>query len=449
MSLRARVLAGIALVLAVSLVVGVACALWVGRLSLRDELGAGIVGGRQTIEAAFVETPRPTGSALRQLVATFDGNRHVSAALIALDGRVAIASRPFATAHAAPGWFRALLDPKLPPVTIALPAASAQYANVRLTSAPEDDVSDVWLQFCNVAAIVAIACAAAYGLIYVTIGRALRPLKQLSSGFTRVGAGDYRVRIEESGPPEVSSLANAFNAMAADLSAMQSKNRALEDQLTRLQDEERADLARDLHDEIGPHLFAVNVDASMVAQLAAAGRNGEIDDQVKSIQRGVAHMQKLVRDILGRLRPTPVTELGFAAAIDDLVAFWRVRQPEVRFDVMTGLAEDELSEATVETLYRVVQEGLSNAVRHGRPSRVEVFVGSGEDDDVVARVRDDGAGQPAAGGKPGFGLSGMRERVQALGGTLAVERGAGCGWTVTARVPFHACTGGPSEAAAA
>ena len=293
----------------------------------------------------------------------------MSAALVSPDGRVAVASRPFATAHAAPAWFRGLLDPGLGAVTIPLPSPTPAYAAIRLTSAPEDDVGDAWLQFCNVLAVVAFACASAFGLVYLTIGRALRPLKSLSSGFSRVGAGDYRVRVEESGPLEVARLARAFNGMAADLAAMQTKNRALEDQLTRLQDEERADLARDLHDEIGPHLFAVNVDASMIGQLAAAGRAGEIAPQVRSIQRGVAHMQKLVRDILGRLRPTPVTELGFEAAIGDLVAFWRERQPDIAFQSEIDLDEADLSDATLETLYRVVQEGLSNAVRHAsRPA---------------------------------------------------------------------------------
>jgi len=203
-----------------------------------------------------------------------------------------------------------------------------------------------------------------------------------------------------------------------------------------LQDEERADLARDLHDEIGPHLFAVNVDASMIGQLAMAGRTGEIAPQVQAIQRGVAHMQKLVRDILGRLRPTPVTELGFEAAVGDLVAFWRARQPDIGFDIEIDLDESDLSDATLETLYRVVQEGLSNAVRHARPARVEIFVGPGGADQLVARVRDDGAGAAALGEKTGFGLPGMRERVQALGGVLAVDRGAVRGWCVTAHLPL-------------
>jgi len=155
-----------------------------------------------------------------------------------------------------------------------------------------------------------------------------------------------------------------------------------------------------------------------------------------AIQQSVAHMQRLVRDILGRLRPTELIDLGLAAAIGELADFWRERHPAIVFDVK--VAEDEtlaLTEAARETLYRVVQESLANAVRHGRPARIEVVVGRDDGGEVFARVADNGVstGKPEGGG---FGLIGMRERVAAAKGTLAIERGAG--WTVTARLPLTA-----------
>ena len=197
----------------------------------------------------------------------------------------------------------------------------------------------------------------------------------------------------------------------------------------------RADLARDLHDEIGPHLFAVNVDAAMARRLIAEGQAPEAQKQVEAIQNAVAHMQRLVRDILGRLRPTELIELGLKAAIDELVAFWSARHPGITFSVQ--VPDDgawPIAEDVRETLYRVIQEGLNNAVRHGRPGRIEIEVSRREAGEILARVTDDGA--PT--GKPdgvGFGLRGMRERVAALGGRLTIERGSdGSGWTVAARI---------------
>ncbi|HEX4095828.1 MAG TPA: HAMP domain-containing protein, partial [Caulobacteraceae bacterium] len=288
MSLRARVLVAVALVLAISVAVGLVFAGWLERGSLRDELGAGLKGGLQTIQTALAAPAggSRSGRTFRQLIATFDGNRHVSAVLIAADGRAVVASRPFRSAHAAPGWFRDLLDPRLASERIVLPASPEGYAAILLTSAPEDDVGDAWLQFCDVLAVLAFACVSGFGLVYLTIGQALTPLADLSKAFVRVGSGDYSARVGEGGLTDVRDLARGFNSMAGELAAMQIRNRGLEDQLLRLQDEERADLARDLHDEIGPHLFSVNVDATMIGQLVAQGRVDEIPAQVRAIHAG-------------------------------------------------------------------------------------------------------------------------------------------------------------------
>jgi two-component system sensor histidine kinase UhpB len=149
-------------------------------------------------------------------------------------------------------------------------------------------------------------------------------------------------------------------------------------------------------------------------------------------------LQRLVRDILGRLRPTELLDLGLAAAIAELTAFWSARHPAIRFVV--DIADDEVlaaDEETRETLYRVVQEGLNNAVRHARPDRIEIEVGRAGEAEVFAKVSDDGAPGGQTNGA-GFGLIGMRERVSAANGSLSIVKGDHGGWTVTARLPARA-----------
>ncbi len=173
----------------------------------------------------------------------------------------------------------------------------------------------------------------------------------------------------------------------------------------------------------------------MARGLIGEGKSAEAVRQVEAIQRSVAHMQRLVRDILGRLRPTELIDLGLAAAIGELAAFWSARHPAIEFVV--SVAEDEVlaaGEEVRETLYRVVQEALNNAVRHGRPNRIEVEVGRTGEGDVFAEVTDDGAPSSQPSGA-GFGLMGMRERVAAADGTLSVVQGQHGGWTVVARLP--------------
>jgi len=205
-------------------------------------------------------------------------------------------------------------------------------------------------------------------------------------------------------------------------------------QLITLQDEERADLARDLHDEIGPHLFTVNVDAEVIGQLIAAGHARDVGDHVHSIQQSVSHMQRLVRDILGRLRPTRATELGLNAAIIDLVAFWKSRASGIVIDCQLFEDETLVDETLKDTIYRVVQESLSNAVRHASARHISIRVERLVGDEIEVSIDDDGA-PSAAPAKGGFGIVGMQERVKASGGRLTIkQKGVRGGWSISARL---------------
>jgi two-component system sensor histidine kinase UhpB len=207
--------------------------------------------------------------------------------------------------------------------------------------------------------------------------------------------------------------------MAAQLDAAQARNTRLNDQLLTLQEEERAELARDLHDEVGPFLFAVSLDAAAIEQAAASGRIAEVPERAQVIRESVGHMQRHVRAMLHRLRPASPIEGGLGPALRNLVAFWRARQPLIEYTVDLSIDEDLIGDPTLEVIYRLAQEALNNAVRHGRPHHIQITVWSSDDGGIVCRIADDGAGL-AASTMPGFGFKGMRERVEGLGGTLEV-----------------------------
>ena len=243
------------------------------------------------------------------------------------------------------------------------------------------------------------------------------------------------MRVEHAGPPELVRLAQGFNAMAERLDAACARNIRLAEQVLTLQEEERADLARDLHDEVGPFLFAVNLDAASIERAAASGRIAEVPERAHAIREAVGHMQRHVRAMLHRLRPASPVAAGLGPALGNLVAFWRARQPEIDFAINVSVDEDGLGDPTIAAIYRLVQEGLSNAVRHGRPHRIEIAVGSADPGEVIVRVADNGSGL-AASSTPGFGVTGMRERVEGLGGTLQVGADKnGKGLVLTARFP--------------
>jgi len=111
-------------------------------------------------------------------------------------------------------------------------------------------------------------------------------------------------------------LRDSFNRMAARLAETDGENRSLNDQLLSLQEQERCDLARDLHDEVSPFLFAISVDAATACHLLEEGRAIEARDNVQSIADAVRHMQRQVRSMLGRLRPIGLAEFGLREAIE-------------------------------------------------------------------------------------------------------------------------------------
>ena len=154
-----------------------------------------------------------------------------------------------------------------------------------------------------------------------------------------------------------------------------------------------------------------------------------------------------MRDILGRLRPAVLLDVGLAHAIDNLVSFWATHRPGLAFDV--HVPEEGFGEPVDGTIYRVVQESVSNAVRHGTPARIDIAVEAGADRAIAIRVSDDGGGlkgngrpgRPGVGQGGGYGIIGMSERVASLGGTLEVKnRPDGRGVVVEARLPALTAT---------
>jgi two-component system sensor histidine kinase UhpB len=151
-----------------------------------------------------------------------------------------------------------------------------------------------------------------------------------------------------------------------------------------------------------------------------------------------------VREILMRLRPTKLVEMGLEPAIEELVDFWRARRPEISINASVN-RPDGLSYALQELAYRTVQEGLTNAVRHARPGRIDVLIDAAPDQQLRVQVADDGEGGdlsgPDAGLDTGLGLVGMRERAEALGGALTIGRGPLGGWCVTVEAPIAEAPG--------
>lgn len=438
MTLRARLIVLVAFVLLVSVLLGGMLAWWHAAQSARTEMQAALLSGEHRVRDSMEYLPEVADREgdLRRLIATFNGDRHVRAALLNSRGQSVARSVLSTPLHPTPDWFFDLLGVRATASLIPIGRNVAAEDAIALTTDPHNEVSEVWTQFRDGLGIVVVFGILSFAIIYWTAGRSLRPLETLAAGFRTIGTGDYETRVAERGPPEVEDLARAFNLMAERLGALEVRNERLHTQLLTIQEEERADLARDLHDDVGPFLFAVNIDVASIARLAEAHGDAEILERGRSIREAVSHMQKHVKSILGRLRPTGVTDIGLCQAVENLGVFWRRRHPEISIEFDVGPPDVSFGDVADATLYRLIQESLTNAIRHGQPRTIKVTIQAQDLGEILLEVSDDGVGLSASMDRTGRGLSGMRERISALGGSLSVRNHVdGRGASVTARLP--------------
>ena len=228
-------------------------------------------------------------------------------------------------------------------------------------------------------------------------------------------------------------------------------NRRLANQALQAQEHERQHLARELHDELGQYLNAISLDAARIRDLSS-GREPEVHRVSLGLMQSASHVYRQIGGMIRRLRPIGLDEFGLPSALEHCVDGWRERLPDASFSLTIEGDFADLSDALTITLYRLVQEGLTNVSKFARTSRVEVFMvraprearesqdrhDAGRIDEIVVTMADDGPGTDLEKPRSGLGLIGMRERVEALGGEFHVASKPQGGFLFCARVPAHA-----------
>ncbi|WP_332878395.1 sensor histidine kinase [Massilia sp. S19_KUP03_FR1] len=264
--------------------------------------------------------------------------------------------------------------------------------------------------------------------------RALRPVRALETGLQRLADGEPDAALPRFALREFARVAAAIDHLAAALTSAQHGQRRLAHQLIRVQEDERRTLAMELHDEVGQTLTAISLTAAYLARHAAQLDGHKIDECAQDLRRDVRACSEQLRAMLSRLRPHSLEGPGLASALRDLLRNWQQRECGIAFAVTMP---DELPPIGMDAslvLYRVVQEALTNVVRHSHAARCLVeFSVTGAS--VTVRIEDDGCGLASAATR-GCGLTGMAERLRMVGGQLQVANGAGGGVHLAASLPI-------------
>lgn len=350
--------------------------------------------------------------------------------LIGQEERMAFFNKPDA-----PDWFIRLMEPEAVAFRRLITRGSQSYGYLVVEADPSDEVNEVWQDIKVLLGLGAFFGTLVLILVYLALYKGLKPLRQLAEALGQLEKGDFSARVDTGAARELSPIQIRFNHMANVLEKTMAENHALAGNMLKVQESERRDLARELHDELAPCLFGIRVDLSEIERIAIENKLADVEEKVSSVKIITSHIQSLVRKMLSRLRPMTLDDLGLIDALRDMLHNWRDRQPEIDWEWDFFGEFDDLPDTQQVTIYRVVQECTTNCVRHAKASHVKVEVRR-EKEYIKATVTDDGVGLDKQLVVKGFGLIGMRERVSALGGKIAFDTEEGLGLQVRVLIPL-------------
>lgn len=446
LSLRARINLLLALVLTLGLAINIARLVLEAAPRVQAEDQSVIRLAREfveTIVAGLDEAPDPDAR-LNQIVHDFNRLRHVSITRQgdAVDGSGRTdRSDNTDDARSPPAWFVALVHPEKTTVSVPI-SIKGKPGSLLITSHPNDEMAEIWDGIVTQLQIGSGVAIVLFLITRLVVSRALAPIETLSEAITKIESGGYDTRVKPDGPPELAGICDKLNHLAAALGSAVDDKRRLAERVVSLQDVERKEIARELHDEFGPYLFALRAHAGALMRITDASEpNVEmLRKRGSAILEQIDALQQSNRRVLERLRPVGLTELGLREALGALLRLWGESHPGVVIETAISPSLGETGETADLTIYRTIQEALTNVFRHANATHVNVTVepteagaAHGNRGYALVRVRDNGSGlRPDH--KLGLGLTGMRERILALGGSLTVASGS-AGVTVEAVVP--------------
>jgi two-component system sensor histidine kinase UhpB len=292
-------------------------------------------------------------------------------------------------------------------------------------------------------------------MVYALMGQVLKPLHKVVQGLRDMADGHYDTRLAGQSGREGRRIAAAFNSMAQSVQdSIEVKQLAREAAQALAQSREfaqmiqhrieleRGAISRELHDELGQQVTAIK-SVGMVIAKRAAGKDPTIEQSARLVMDCADQIYDGMHRLISKLRPLALEHLGLHDALSDLLGEFQLRHPELVIQASLPESLDTLDSAMATVVYRVVQEAVHNVLRHAQAQSVKVCV-SVLDKTIELEVLDNGCGRVAQFQTIGhFGLSGMRERAQALGGVFELSQVEPSGVRIVVRLPLGVALGLP------
>jgi len=406
------------------------------------------------------------GGKIERIAPLFKHLRHAKISIvdasgnrILLDGRGQDDAAESYVSVGAPSWFYFLVRPEIITRSVKFGNSAEQFATLELTGEPADEIAEVWRDLTRLAVLWAAINTVMLSMLYVILGRILNPLVGLSNGMEALEDGNYGIRLTRPKVREIAVIASQFNHLSEALQASRNENSKLYRELISAQESERRVIANELHDEFGPCLFGLTANAASIVTICrdvTAPQKSKIEDRIGQIAAIADRMRILNRKLLKSLRPMVLGQTTIGDLIGELVDEFRLRHPQISIEYTQEFVSPSYGEDVDIALYRCVQEGLTNAIRHGRADHVliklcewassRVLQRNADETVLMLTIVDNGHGISKS-VAIGFGLATMNERVQGLGGKCLLTNSEPHGVTIAIQIPVKNFTN-PDNAAA-
>jgi signal transduction histidine kinase len=296
--------------------------------------------------------------------------------------------------------------------------------------------------------VVVAMLALGVSALLLTSHRITRSIQKLHEGTILISHGNLNRRVEIKGADEIAKLAEAFNAMAQhlelditerkraeeQLKSSYEQLRALSARIQSIREEERTTIAREIHDELGQALTGLKMDLSWLRKKIP---EEELIEKTQSMLKLIDSTIQTVRKISTELRPGILDDLGLIAAIEWQAGDFQSRTG-IKCEFDSSLEEVALEREVSTAIFRIVQETLTNVVRHANATQVNIKVGE-EDGILLVEIEDNGRGITGkeVSSPKSLGLLGMRERAHLFGGELEIKGTSGERTVVMVRIPLR------------
>jgi len=415
------------------------------RASVREEIGGSNRVATQLLERVSWIVTRGGPQAMLGFLDQLGRVRANDITLVDDTGRTLYRSPPpvYKQGRSAPSWFNALVVPPLQRQVIHIAGGT-----LTIEANPSRAILDGWDDLVQLALVAALGLVVVNVAVFWAVGRTLKPFATIVQGLRRMQRGDYTTRLPPLRGREAGLIGESVNRLGEAIetnlqqrmAAFETERRLAEsrDWAHRVEqrlEAERREIASELHDELGQSVTAIrSLAISLASRLPADDAMGR--EAARLIDSEAAHLYDAMHGMIPRLTPLALGPLGLPDALNDLVAAMRQRHPGFQLSLQVQGMDGPVSAGPALVAYRVAQEAINNAVKHSGGQHIALALHGDHPTHMTLRITDDGRGLPPADQRPArFGLTGLRERVLALGGEFEAEGLPAGGSCISARLP--------------